>query len=715
MTSGNLFFKLLMQDFRKRIWCPICIFILDFLMLEVVFLLKAEDILRYQKTYQYPVSYYLSDIFFANNCISPMMIMTIVSAIVCGISGYVYLHNCAQLDFYHSLPVKRGLLYCAHYVAGVLYYIIPLLIHVIICLAIGIGNNAFSMHALGNALCYIGTSLLVFLVVYSTCILAVMLTGNLILTILGAGILLTYSRLLEILRDILFQDFFYTNISGRNQDFAAFSPLHMILRLFEHADPVQMTEPFNYSVYFSYLVLIGIAVLILSICGYLLYLVRPTEAAGKAVVFKASEPIIKAGICIPLSLYSGAFFENLSPSMRSFGWFLFGVGLGFILSALFMEILFRMDIRCAFHHCRQLLFDGACIALIVAVFKTDALGYNTYVPSDAEIENCSVSISGLMSVSSQRPFGYENAEDYRLEHMHISDNPSLIQLARKAAASGLRYTDIEYYEGIEETEEYQNILEKEASYTNISFAYHLKSGKSIYRQYYINLKDEESYALLEAVYNDIDYKANSMPLFATGWNTSYDYVNCIGEYTTGNISLNEEKQTALLEAYQTEFMDLNLDEITNTYPVASLEFVSNEVTVNQNTYYPSDSGYLVYPSFVRTIELLKEYGFDCREKLSPESIDALTVTDYSDILEDGSYPHVTYTDPEQIAAITGSMIQDILSYNAFGMQNNNYIIYLGENDMYPYYNSYMTFKPRNGQLPQFATHDLEEIVKQQNN
>lgn len=44
MTSGNLFFKLLIQDFRKRIWCPICIFILDFLMLEVVFLLKAEDI-----------------------------------------------------------------------------------------------------------------------------------------------------------------------------------------------------------------------------------------------------------------------------------------------------------------------------------------------------------------------------------------------------------------------------------------------------------------------------------------------------------------------------------------------------------------------------------------------------------------------------------------------------------------------------------------------
>ena len=714
MTSGNLFFKLLAQDFRKRIWCPLCIFILDFLMLEVVFLLKAEDILRYQKTYQYPVSYYLSDIFFANNSVSPMLIMTIISAIICGISGFVYLHNRSQLDFYHSLPVKRGLLYCAHYIAGVIYYIIPLFLHVIICLLIGIGKNAFSMHALGNALCYIGTSFFIFLVVYSTCILAVMLTGNLILTILGAGILLTYSRLLEMLRDILYQDFFYTNISGRNPDFAAFSPLHMIIRLFQHVTPSQTAEPFDYSVYFSYLLLIGIAALILSIISYLLYLVRPTEAAGKAVVFKASEPVIKAGICIPLSLYSGIFFENLSPSMHSFGWFLFGIGLGFILSALFMEILFRMDIRCAFHHCRQLLFDGACIALIVAIFKTDALGYNTYVPSDAEIDNCSVSISGLMSVSSQGSFGYENAEDYRLDHMHISDNPDLILLARKAAASGLHYTDIEYYEGIEETEEYQNILAKEASYNRISFGYHLKNGKSVYRQYYIDLKDEASYTLLEKIYDDIDYKANSMPLFANGWSTSYNYVNCTGEYTNGSISLNEEKQAALLEAYQTEFMDLNLDEITNTYPVASLEFVSNEVTVNQNTYYPSDSGYLVYPSFVRTIELLNEYGFDCKEKLSMDSVNAITITDYSSALDDGSYPHVTYADPEQIAAIADAMIQDTLAYNTFAMQNNNYIIYLGENDMYPYYNSYMTFKPRNGQLPEFVIQDLEKIVKQQN-
>ena len=79
------------------------------------------------------------------------------------------------------------------------------------------------------------------------------------------------------------------------------------------------------------------------------------------------------------------------------------------------------------------------------------------------------------------------------------------------------------------------------------------------------------------------------------------------------------------------------------------------------------------------------------------------------------YPRVTYTDPEQIAAITDSMIQDILSYNAFGMQNNNYIIYLGENDMYPYYNSYMTFSQEMNSFLNLSPTILEEIVKQQNN
>ena len=42
MISKNLFFKLIKQDFKKRIWCPILIFVICFLGLEVRMLMNME-------------------------------------------------------------------------------------------------------------------------------------------------------------------------------------------------------------------------------------------------------------------------------------------------------------------------------------------------------------------------------------------------------------------------------------------------------------------------------------------------------------------------------------------------------------------------------------------------------------------------------------------------------------------------------------------------
>lgn len=715
MTSKNLFFKLIAQDFRKRIWCPLSIFIIDFLALEVYFLLGSDSVSRYQNTYKYSVSYYLSDIFFAGNTISPIMILTILSAIICAISGYTYLHSRMQLDMYHSLPVKRGTIYAAKYIAGIAYYLIPLVLHIGACLLIGIIQNAFSTHALMNAIGYICILLLIYLTVYSTCILAVMLTGNIIITILISAILLTYSLLLEILRNALYQNFYYSNIMGYNPEFAAFSPMHMVIRLLEHSMSAGQNEPYYYSAFVPYVFVILIAVLLITVTGYVLYRIRSTEAAGRAIAFRRTEPVIKAMIVIPLSLYSGLFFENLSPSGISFGWYLFGAVFGFLMSAFFVEIIFRFDIRCAFHHCSQLLFNGACIALIIAVFKTDALGYNTYIPSDSEISDCSVSISGLMNASTQTAQGYTDAEEYRMEHMHISDNSAVMQLARKAASQGLHFTTIDYYDGIEQTPEYQAIIEKESSYRRIAFGYHLQNGKNVYRQYYIDIKDQDSLKLLSSIYDDIDYKANSMPLFANGWNTAYTAVNCSGQYEAGSISLNDEKKAALLEAYQSEFMNLSLDEIMDSYPVATLEFVGKQVTYNQYTYYPSDEGYPVYPSFVRTIELLKEYGFDCEQKCPVDMIDAVTVTNYSSERSDGTYPYIVYTDKDKIQQILDNSLQDQLVYSVYSYlaTEEKYTVYIGnENQSYDYYNELSNYVPKKDKLPEFVIQDFTKLEKE---
>ena len=110
MTSKNLFFKLIKQDFKRRIWYPILAFITYFLFLEVILLLKLERLIRFPKAYSYDAITYVKDYFFGENA-AKIEIIVCISAFLCGISNYSYLHSKIQIDTYHSLPVSRTQLF----------------------------------------------------------------------------------------------------------------------------------------------------------------------------------------------------------------------------------------------------------------------------------------------------------------------------------------------------------------------------------------------------------------------------------------------------------------------------------------------------------------------------------------------------------------------------------------------------------------------------
>ena len=57
MTSRNLFFKIIKQDLRKRIWCPIIMFIAFFLSMELN-LLKTMDSIKYDMV-DYDIKYFV--------------------------------------------------------------------------------------------------------------------------------------------------------------------------------------------------------------------------------------------------------------------------------------------------------------------------------------------------------------------------------------------------------------------------------------------------------------------------------------------------------------------------------------------------------------------------------------------------------------------------------------------------------------------------------
>jgi len=648
MTSRNLFFKLIRQDYKKRIWCPLLLFVAFFLFMEVKMLMKLENIEKFPKRFPYDISTYVCDYFFGRE-LAWLAIAVCAAAFLCALSGFAYMHVKCQIDLYHSLPVSRSQLFWAKYMSGILQFFLPFLVHVLICAGIAVGRKIFTSSTFFAVLICLGIELLIFILAYSVSVLAVGLTGNMIISILGTGILFTYSTIIAVLVNVLFHKFFKTFVVYGNvvsdmmsEKIWCFSPMSMIIKLFANTKDItagNIKEIFKYNA--DYIWVLVLAAVLYSLLAYVVYRKRESEAAGRMIAFGAAEPVIKTLTVIPAAFFCGDFFSEITTGMHSDKWYVFGLIFGYIVLACLLEVIFRADIRGIFQHKKQFLFNAACTALIFIIFKNDVLGFNTYVPADSQLQSCAVSIEELMPISKSIhvPYAYNGYyeyysigyNEYRMKHMEIQGNPSAMALARKAAKEGLTYAEIDYYEGSEEDSAYKEIMEKQAGYRNVSFGYRLLNGKTVYRRYTIDIADAETLKLLSDIFNSYDYKLGSIPLFTEGWDEEYAVVSCTNNWKSADIKLTHGKQAKLLETYQSECTKLTLDTVMHTPPVGKIAFfTADEIKrkyLNRNTY--SSDGMLIYPEFTKTIALLKEYGFDMNGQITADDVASITVHDHN--------------------------------------------------------------------------------------
>ncbi len=704
MISKNLFFKLIRQDLKKRIWCPIVMFIALFLVLEVRLLMATEDMLNHPDAYAYDLVTFVREDFFGRD-MAMLSVVICGAAFLCGISGFAYLHAKTQIDLYHSLPVSRSQLFWSKYISGILQFFLPFVIHTLICAGIAAGRNAFAIGTISSIAVYIGLELLVFLLAYSVSVIAAELTGNMIIAILGTGVLFSYSAIITILVTILFHRFFQSYaVYGRrlgiwiSDGVWCFSPLSMILKLFSSPNNTTMEEAeklYKYDV--SYVWFFIMAVVVYSLAAYFIYRKRASEAAGRAIAFGAAEPVIKAMVVIPCSYYIAYFFSVISSDTVSDGWFLFGLIFGFVVLCVLMEIIFRLDIRGAFLHKKQFVFNAVCVALLFIVLKYDVTGYDTYVPADAQIQSCAVSIQQLMPLAQNvrvNEFGvhYLNADEYRMANMEIQGNPSVMELARKAAKEQLAFRYFDYYEGIEESPEYIETLDRQENYRSIAFGYKLLNGKTVYREYYIDIADADTIGLLSDIFGDHDYKIGATPLFNDNWKITFESVYCKNNFQEDSIKLMPDMQSELIETYQQEYMQLTLDTVMHVVPLGTIEFIGEF-----NVFYSGEM--YVYPQFTRTIALLREYGFDMEEKLTAD--DGATISVQKNNY--GETDIVSYTDREQIQQILDNVISeefswDISSFAGFFDKQYTVLIHFDAEDSR--HSNYYCFME--GQIPDFV-------------
>lgn len=702
MTLKSLFFKLQKEDLKRRIWSIALSVLVFFICLPIYCALSIEN-------YNANLAVNLDKKQIFNEILNFMgpqneliITMTIICAIVCGLSGFFYLHSRKKVDFYHSMPVRREILFIIKYMNGLLIYLIPYIINVILCIIILQVNHYMNIEVFAITISAIGINLLFYSLIYTIVIIAVMLTGNIVISFMGSAVFLLYGIMLMGVRDMYFTEFFTNFYSRDSKTMEWISPIIMYINIAN-----QISFSTNYALLGK---IFGVLIVTLLLIGFAIFLYkkRPSEAATKAMAFKYSRPVIKFFIVIPVSLMGGLIFKQISNS-GSNGWFIFGLIFSLIISYAIIEIIYHFDIRSAFYSKKQLLICAGIIAGVVCIFQFDLFHYDSYIPKKSSIESMSVAISGLDdNIQYYQPGGnnlssrnkYMDGVRYQLNYMKLTDFEPAYDLAKI---------------GIEQTDQSLNNDGQDIYYT-YNVKYSLNSGREVYRTYRFRIG--ENTELLKDIYESPAFKEVHYPIYKIKAE-AIGSIYCQNMFGSKKISLNSNEKIQLLDIYKEELSNMTLDVASDNYPISTF-------TISINDYYSIEN--YVYPTFEKTISFLKAHGFDATQKLDVKDINKIIISNQS-YLKDPNYMNyqkeyatysmdktyannsaaAEYTNQEEIEAILPNLVQSDYYWNNRTIYNMNTEIEVNiffDVDVFGNEsNSYFFFK--NGKIPDFVMEDIK--------
>lgn len=724
MTSRNLFLKLQKEDMKRRIWTISLSMLAFFLLFTVVCALKVSDYVYQSKQLGYN-SYvegwiYNKIIEFMGPMNEFLILITIVGAVICGLSGFFYLHSRKKVDLFHSMAIRREKLFAIVYSNGLLIYIVPYLINLLLCFIILGVNHYMNMEVFLVAITAFGINILYYILMYTIAIIAVMLTGNIIVSFLGTGVFYFYGPFVIGVIYEYFSQFFksYYTTSNIGDFIIALSPFGNYINLAEMVSLRDGSEAIS-------TILLVIAVnIVLIFCAVFLYKKRPSEAAGKAMVFPVSKPIIKLALVIPMSLAGGILFMNISNGYHT-AWLIFGLIFSLLISYGIVEIIYNFDIRKAFHGKVYILASAVVVGVIVCIFKFDLFGYDTYIPDKNNVKTMSVAISGIDEHLQYYEFigKDENVQtmqrmsdlDYQLKHMELTSYESAYAISEIGIEYLLKDKD-EEKKSAEELAMKMDVEGDECYYYRVKYT--LDRGKEVYRQYMIPLN--KTYDLLQDVYEDLDYKKGHYPIYQLN-GSQIKKVSCYNQFEDKEFSLNTDEKNELMEIYRAELSKLSLDDIVDTQPIATLLL---EIEYFNLVYH-------VYPFFDNTINFLNEHGFDATRLVITSDIREISVTNWNyeedvevkdngavhetvskyptnETINRGSDGTATYTDLSSIEEIYSSLVLADYCYD-------NYVLFdvdgsievkviINLDDYGNYIENRYFFKA--GEVPEFVKKDI---------
>ena len=608
MTSKISFYSLRLENVKHRIGMILITFF-SFFAYILCFLMSVQNICGVQGS---KFKDNLMNITRLSEPGTDLGMVALLSAVLLAISAFRYLHVKTEVDFYHSLPVKRREILYMILTNDIVIFVVPLILTSIIkctiVLAVGYLTKAFLLNTIWSILCYIA----VFAITYLTMSLAMIMTGNTFVGILGFGVFECYIPLLiRPLYPELASKFYKTYWADTEWGgiFDYFSPLSLSTKLLE------CPGTWEWKTQGKYFAVICVWICLLLVLNYVLFEKRSSEMAGKAMAFSDVKPVIRILLVIPASIWVGLILYSVSFTYFK-PWIIAGIVIGGFFGHGIIECIYRFDVRGLWAHKRQMLICMAVSFVIVGFFWLDVGGYDDYLPDEEEAASIVID-SPDIGVTDEFFWGKERTG---VTGETMKNTRNILQDVIDQNDKNVK----DYWEGTNNSGDYSSCVIK----------YRLKNGKEKIRSYTLNSDLQDR--LMAQVFDTEEYRKDTYSLYTADWSLVTN-VSVIYPTSYDEVKMTKEQRAELFRIYLEEFSKLDYETVKTTLPFGQLVIThknKNSVTDILSSDYRDDvmeDYYYLYPSFKKTIKYLRdELKIDIKTSLKDIDIVNLEIAQYDE-------------------------------------------------------------------------------------
>lgn len=601
MTSKHLFFKAMREDMRNRGWMIALSVLWSFLALPVTWLIGVNNMrLSSFGFYDEDVSLaayifgFVSN-FWRNAANYLGGIVLIGGALIAALAGFRFVFYKNQVDTWHSLPIKRDMLFWVCYVNGGIVWLLPLFISTVLTailsggrvLSAGGGDMKLFYGVLRLAAGNFAVWTVIFLLVYHLVLLAMMLCGNVLNTmvsmlVMGFGCASLYALGIGLCEQYFNNFLFFGSRNALGAMYA--SPfVSAVTQLLERGEEIE-----GYDVGINLLIAAALAV-----CAWLLYRKRPSELAEQGIQSRVFSTALRLVTAFGAGVGGWLFFSALTDG--NIMWCIFGVLLAAVLVHGILDVVFRMDFRAFFAHRLQMAGTVTAALLVCFAFCGDWFGYDSYLPAKEQIAEIGVRVESLSNRS-----GHEWMDVYSLEAMKYEDIETAYAFLQKMTGKiNYRSTKIE----------------------SVEVRVTLKNGRTYFRRYHMGEAEREQL----------------MPIVSSEEYLKYAY--CLNESVAENHKMTLQPVRGRQYFAEKKFAEGELLELLRAYNQDVLEnpkavlLGEDRILTEMNLSFVRTDGYSVganldiYESMERTIEALKSLGYE--ELVTPSKAAQIVSVDLS--------------------------------------------------------------------------------------